>query len=191
MIMMISRCGMLKNDSSLNDLIAEIKNGDYGNFDILLEKYRPLIASAVAKYAYAIDPDDVRQISFIALFNAVRSYDLSSGVTFGLYSKICVNNALITELRKNGRIAQIDDADVIDASETVAGPEEEIIRKEDFNNTFSQIRDVLTKYEYDVFRLYLMGYSYKSIADKLSKDEVSVGNALARIKNKIKNHRFV
>ena len=45
----------------------------------------------------------------------------------------------------------------------------------------------LSKLEKEVFNLYLHGYSYKEISEKIGKDEKTVDNALQRIKNKSKN----
>ena len=44
----------------------------------------------------------------------------------------------------------------------------------------------LSKMEAEVFRLYLAGLSYKEIADKIGKSEKSVGNALRRIRGKLR-----
>ena len=181
----------MENSISLNDLIEKVQNGDYGDFDILLEMYRPMIDSAVFRYSGNIDPDDIRQICCIAFFNAVKSYDISSQVTFGYYAKVCVNNALNSEARRKNHNDDYDEYDKASEKDTaVGGPEDEIIMRESFKAILEEISEILTNYEFDVFRLYLMGYSYKEIAEKVGKNETSVGNALARIKNKIKNHRF-
>ena len=181
----------MKNDIKLNGLLTGIKNGDYGDFDVLLEMYRPLIEGAVSLYNISLDPDEIRQISFIALFNAVKSYDTGSEVTFGLFAKICINNAIRSELRKTANEPLGGFADISEADGPVGGPEDELIKREDFEIILKKIGSILTDYEFDVFRYYLMGYSYKEVAQKLGKDEVSVGNALSRTKAKIKNHRFL
>ena len=90
----------MANEKTSVELIKSIQGGDYGDFEVLLEMYRPLIEAAVSKYCGSMDPDDIRQTCFIAFFNAARSYDTSSEVAFGYYAKICVTNALRSELRK-------------------------------------------------------------------------------------------
>lgn len=44
--------------------------------------------------------EDLRQCAALALFKAAQTYDEGKEVSFGLYAKICVNNALISTLRK-------------------------------------------------------------------------------------------
>jgi RNA polymerase sporulation-specific sigma factor len=43
-----------------------------------------------------------------------------------------------------------------------------------------------TEFELEVLRLYLNGFSYKIIGEKLGKTEKSVGNALSRVRKKLR-----
>ena len=52
----------MKNEKLLSELLIEIKNGDYGNFDVLLEMYRPLIESAVNIHNSVLDSEDMEVI---------------------------------------------------------------------------------------------------------------------------------
>ncbi|MBR3935065.1 MAG: RNA polymerase subunit sigma-70, partial [Oscillospiraceae bacterium] len=65
-------------------------------------------------------------------------------------------------------------------------PETDWIEKEELSDLKKQILSVLSDFEADVLRLYLRGFSYKTIAEKLGKTEKSVGNALSRVKNKLR-----
>ena len=50
-----------------------------------------------------------------------------------------------------------------------------------------KIKTVLSKFEYNVLKYYVSGYSYAYISEKLSKPQKAVDNAVQRIKNKVKS----
>ena len=76
----------------------------------------------------------------------------------------------------------IDDIDLASKSE----PETDWIEKETFFNMKKRIFEVLSEFELEVLRLYLNGFSYKIIGEKLGKTEKSVGNALSRVRKKLR-----
>ena len=79
-------------------------------FDILAKEYEGLTEAAVKRFLPSFDirngenpvfgEEDLRQCAALALFKAAQTYDEGKKVSFGLYAKICVNNALISTLRK-------------------------------------------------------------------------------------------
>ena len=76
----------------------------------------------------------------------------------------------------------IDDIDLASKSE----PETDWIEKETFFNMKKRIFEVLSEFELEVLRFYLGGLSYKDIAEKTGKTEKSVGNALSRVRKKLR-----
>lgn len=76
----------------------------------------------------------------------------------------------------------IDDVDLVSKNE----PEEDWIEKEAFIDTKKRIFQILSEFENKVLQLYLGGLSYKAIGEKLGKTEKSVGNALSRIRKKLR-----
>ena len=58
--------------------------------------------------------------------------------------------------------------------------------KEQFSLLKRKIRLALSELEYDIFELYIAGYSYAEIAKDVQKSEKSVDNALRRVKEKLK-----
>ena len=73
-------------------------------FPALLDEYRALIGAAVTRYGadlQATDREDLRQSALLAFYRAALNYDVAqSEVEFGLFAKICVENALISHLRR-------------------------------------------------------------------------------------------
>lgn len=174
-----------------------IRNGNEHSFSALLSDYAPLISSLVKKYVK--DPsteEDLYQEANLALYLAALSFREEGGTTFGLYAKICIKNRLISYLRKYGRadsMAEIsDDIDDYYArtqpySAADTDPLNVLILDEDFSSLRRRIAEVLTPYENEVFARYAAGCSYREIACELGKNEKSVGNAVYRIKAKLKS----
>lgn len=179
---------------SVDELIFRAKNGGQTEFAEVAEIYEPLISSMVARFSsgqqkIALEEEDLRQEALIALFVAVMSYDSESPVSFGLYAKVCIRNRLISALRKVKHDIIADDLFLSENSEELvsADPESEYIDKESYGMMRRAVDATLTEYERAVLKLYLRDMSYKEISETLGKTEKSVGNALCRIKAKIKD----
>ena len=108
-------------------------------------------------------------------------------VTFGLYARVCVRNALISRYRKKKAVlcsleGSIDD--LLDACGEE--PYEAISAAESLAETYAKITAVLSPYERQVFDLYLDGQSAASIGARLGKAEKSVYNAISRTLAKLR-----
>ena len=68
-------------------------------------------------------------------------------------------------------------------------PELDVISEENSHELMSSIDSKLSDFEKCVVELFLDGYNYMGIANKLNKSPKSIDNALTRIKNKLKNIR--
>ena len=79
-------------------------------------------------------------------------------------------------------ITSIEEFDLADSNT----PEKIFFDKEDFKALTDNIKLELSPMEYKVLELYLAGYRYAVIADKLGLNEKSVNNALCRIRKKLK-----
>ncbi len=178
---------------SIAELILSYRNGDQTAFESLAEMYKPLIKSmasgcfdGLSKY---YEWDDVLQFALIAFSKAALSYNMEQdGVSFGLYAKICIGNAMVSKLRiarrRNFEILPIDGVfDMADPDDISS----EIIDRENVEQLHELIRSTLSEFENDVFRLYASGYSSSEIADRLGKTEKSVDNAIFRARNKLKS----
>lgn len=176
----------LKSDSVL---IKEVQDGNKDSFNEIINRYEPLIVSAVSKYISGelfstSDRDDLSQEASIALYNAVMSYDvMQSEVSFGLYAKICLSNSLNSVLRKRRRQVKAEMAHQDGVEHKSAA--DEIDRISDAGHMLDWIDGLLSDFEKAVFRLFIRGYSHRSIAEELGCKEKSVDNAVYRIRSKI------
>jgi RNA polymerase sigma factor (sigma-70 family) len=186
-----------KSKKEINDLILAVRNGDQKAFVSLLEQYSPLIEASVNMFCYdglpandtANDKDDFRQEASVAFYKSVLTYDLNKeDVEFGLYAKICVCNALISQIRIAKRIpTEVQElSDNLISSDTHEDPSSRILEEERLRFLFKVIRNTLSKYEYKVWELYLSGCSTSEIAKKLNAESKSISNAIYRIRVKLK-----
>ncbi len=183
-------------DRIVKNLIIQVRKNVDGAFEEILQIYAPLITSFVNRLgnqdSAPLEEDDVRQELTVTFYNAVLSYDLTQNeVSFGLYAKICLNNALITLLRaqKNRKGPEIvsleDEAWVIDGGEDNSDPSAEWIRREETRELNRRIEQTLSAFENKVWSFYLAGCSSREIALALDKNEKSIDNAIFRVRRKL------
>ncbi len=168
--------------------------GEEITFEELISKYNPLINSAATncKNIYKLrdcDIDDLKQVAYIALFNAARHYNSEKNVTFGAYAKTCIINTLQNYSKKQIRMSEdvvsIEDDDTLTTS-TTDSPETQVVSNEYSKDLKKRINASLSDYEQQILQLYIKKYSYEEMAKITNKPVKSVDNAITRIKSKIK-----
>lgn len=184
----------MKNETST--LLERFRNGDETAFDSLVKEYQGLTEAAVKRFLPSFDikngenpafgAEDLRQCAALALYKAASTYVDGNNVSFGLYAKICVNNALISTLRKYKTEQKRQRKAMEKASRPAADPIVLLINAEDDAQFITKIKTELSDFEKSVFELYISDKSTREIAEKLGRSEKSVSNALYRMKVKIK-----
>ena len=192
---------MKENKDSYQDivspLILRVREGDQNAFGKLLQLYEPLFSSLLSKMEVRTlnvqDIEDLRQELTVVFYHSIFSYELEqSEVRFGLYTKICMSNALITQLRKLNKqktSISLDTGDDETLSEILGheeNPSEAIVKRETIENMNRKIDSVLSPFEIKVWQMYLTGNSAKSIAKTLGKTEKSIENAIFRLRRKLR-----
>ncbi len=187
---------MNENDKKLTFLLEKLQQGEKSVFSAIEQSFSPLINSLIYKYAKGTDERESIQEARLALYNAAMSYDPSQKkVRFGLYAKICISNALISDSRKRsknkGQVFSLDEIEEYGSYRTYF-PEESydlskhLIDNEDAEYLYKKAILVLSDYEARVFDLYIKGFTTSQIADALGKTEKSVSNALCRMTSKLR-----
>lgn len=180
--------------SALLDAIVRVRNGEQDVFSDLLQQYRPLIESLVARFCTETvcdsDREDLRQEAMMSFYHAILAYDTEqTEVEFGLYAKICISNALISQSRiqKKRTAEQLTESLSTDVfvhdSEDPAG---RILEQERVKALYSVIRKNLSDFEYRVWQCYMSGRTAGEIGLLVGKDEKSVSNAIYRIRKKLR-----
>lgn len=175
-------------------LILLAKEGDEEAFSSLVSEYTPMLDAVISKYRTGLteqDAEELRQEALVAFHRAIQSYEVLYGnVSFGLYAKICVCKAVISALRHIKKQAGVQwvSLDEIELSElgTLDDPASAVIERENAAALRRLIRDNLSKYENSVWWMYYSGMSLDDIAESLGTTKKSVGNALSRIRQKLR-----
>ncbi len=164
-------------------LLVDMARADDDAFFELVVRYTPMMNKVINGFVCsALRYDEAFAEACIALHRAVMTYDVTraNDITFGLYSRICVYRRildLISKLNRESAIAEVD-VELISSESNI---EQRLMGRERMEKTLSLARRVLSKYEYDVFVLYIEGYSTTEMAERLSKDVKSVDNAKGRM----------
>ena len=176
--------------ADVRELIGRIRDGDDDAFTRLCGDYEKLISSSARFYAqrgaeYGALEDDFRQEASLALYRAALSYDLDqSEVTFGLYAKRCIRNALISQLRRLGARAR---SVAREAQRAEDSAEQAVITEEMRQLYMRRIEGVLSPFESEALMLSMEGHRPRQIARRLNTSAKAVSNALFRARTKLRN----
>ena len=176
------------DDSSVHELIIAVRDGNDSAFSALADKYSPMINTLVGRFSdcRGFTEGEIRSDALAALHRAAFSYDFSQvNVSFGLYARICIYNALVDLTSK--RRVEMGEMDVERVAVT-SGIQGRLEKEESLRALRTLARQVLSEYEYQVFSLTLAGYKPADIAKELSKSVKSVDNAKARMLKALRLH---
>ena len=124
---------------------------------------------------YVLHEDDLRQEATVVFYNSILTYDLEQHeVEFGLYAKICISNALISQVRRlqrrnAERLSEASDEGLFGWDRE--DPSVRILEQESLKSLYSIIRGNLSEFEYEIWQLYTSGRTAKQIGEMVGKDE--------------------
>lgn len=176
------------NDSvTLAELLASAKGGDESAFEELVNLYKPMIESSIRRFS--LDVRDAFSEACMSFYRAVSSYELGqSNVTFGLYAKICVERCLIDIQRSEGKGAlhYVDNEVDVDRIAVSDGVQAMLEHREQTAHFLAVAKDTLSDFEFDVYRLWMLGYKTSDIASTLGLTAKAVDNAKNRMWKKLR-----
>lgn len=185
------------------ELLSYIKEQNEEANEIIYEKYKPLIVSIAKKLITSssnigIDITDLIGEGMLGLANAIDTYDDNIDIKFHPYAKKCIENYMLMLIRKGTRLKNrcLTESISYDTDDKVnmfkdnsITPDNIIIDKESITEIYKLAKDILSTYEYEVFKYKLDGFNYKEIAEILNKSSKEIDNTLYRIRNKLKKHK--
>ena len=187
--------------SALTDteLVELARSEDQEAFACLLGRYNGMIhakACSKAKICGSDSLDDLSQEAAIGFLNAVRNFDASKGASFRTYAQRCVENVLISEVRRylNDKNEPLHNHQPLDApdlngpflvDETASDIEGYVLSGE----TQSAVLDELSDFERAVVELRLDGMSYEDAAKTLGVSVKSIDNAIQRVRQKFRSSK--
>ncbi len=190
-------------------LVEMAQGGDGRAMEEILLKYKKMVRRKASRLFIAGgDYEDVIQEGMIGLFKAVRTFDSNRNVAFSSFAVYCVLSQIydavkaasrkkheslnlsisLEGLMLNEEEDQYNLLDVyIDLSKP--GPYEQIISKEEMESLSDFIEQELTKNEKDALLLFIQGYTYAQIAEKLERTLKSVDSAISRSRDKFEMYK--
>ena len=175
-----------------NDLerhVALAKQGSHKDIEYVFREFKDSISACAYKLRTPnFDFEDAIQEGNVGLFKAILSYCPENGASFSTYAKKCILNNIITACRtsQSQKHQILTNARTISEEDFYNNPENDFLIKEENLEFIRTAKSKLSKFEFLVFSLYTMQYSYKEIADMTKKDEKSVNNAIQRIHKKLR-----
>ena len=203
----MARGNELYEQSTDEELIHRLRDGETPIMDYICEKYKPLVRSkAKSMFILGGDNEDLIQEGMLGLFKAVRDYDSGRDASFFTFADLCISRQMYTAVQASQRKKHVPlntyislysdtgeqtDGESRELAEVLAGktqqdPEALFLDKERVDYLEHVIDKELSSFEKEVLDLYLTGMSYSQIAKVLGREEKATDNALQRLKSKIK-----
>ena len=178
-------------------LCTRAASGDRVAEEYLAMRYSRLVRICARPYFLAGgDSEDLIQEGMLGLFKAVRDYKPGKEASFATFAGLCIDRQMYSAVASSQRQKHQPLNSFVSLSEPVSEqelrlvdeetPEEIMISRENVIGMHERIKERLSKFEYQVLELYLKGYDYTQIAEKLGKQPKAIDNALQRIRSKVR-----
>ncbi len=190
-------------------LIALAKQGNADAYDRIVRRYYGFVRLKASSYFLAGgDSDDLIQEGLVGLYKAVRDYRTDRESSFRNFAELCITRQIITAVKTatrnkhtplNGYVsfsaspASSSDGGEPTLDEVIPGspihdPVNQVISSEELRSLVACMTSALSGLESRVLALYLDGYSYEVIGERIGCDTKTVDNALQRVKRKVGAH---
>ena len=198
---------MTDNGISDVNLIAGIKSKDEESMGIILHRYHRIIWKIVHNLCrftpIGFDKEDLYQEGILGLLDAIDTYQVNNECKFSSFASVCIERRVRSFLRRTRSHSYklLSDAHSLDAPLMVSEEElylEDVVSIDikDFNpehtvmvswatEQMEKIQDGLPEWQWQIYHMHLLGYSYKEISSELDIPEKEVDNTLQKIRRKI------
>ncbi|MCL2018185.1 MAG: sigma-70 family RNA polymerase sigma factor [Oscillospiraceae bacterium] len=184
-----------------DESLLEMARQDESRKDVLMSelitRYVKVIVIKANKVASGFgmfnrqDAEDFISEGFLALLNAIRTYEEEKG-SFSGYANACIDNRMKNALGKAKReLILSKEFDPSLVKELSPGADDIIIEKENRIEILGRIKKVLSEREFNVFEMYLDSFSYRQISTRLGISVKSVDNSLSRARSKLKERGII
>lgn len=188
----------------LNDyeLLEYISSKNEEAYNLMLEKYKPLILSTAKKYKniglkYGYEMNDIIQEGMVGLSNAIETYDEKLNTKFYTLAKVCIERKILnlfkTAAREKYKILNESipiENDNYDLEKMIgditSNPLNVVLDKEIKNDILKELEKKLSESERQVLNLKQEGFSNMEISKILNKTIKQIENTIQRIKKKYK-----
>ena len=188
-----------------HELVKMIRMGDNDAESLLLDRYKKVVKQRSASFFMpGADKEDLIQEGMVGVFKAIRDFDPEKGASFSTFAEMCIKRQIITAVKSAARMKhaplnnslslnkpvtedteRVATLEEILSDEGSSNPEKVILMQEDLNYIEKYSGEIFTQLEWDVWKMYMNGCSYKEIASRLDKTSKAVDNAIRRAKKKL------
>ena len=189
-------------------LIALAKQGRKDAYDRIVKRYHGFVRLKASSYfLIGGDSDDLIQEGLVGLYKAIRDFRTDRESSFRNFAELCITRQIITAVKTSTRNKHTPLNGYVSFSATPAGaseseptldevlpgsttwdPVNQVISSEELRSLVACLSTVLSELESRVLALYLDGYSYEQVGDRIGCDCKTVDNALQRVKRKVGAH---
>jgi len=188
------------------EIIKAAQKGNEDAIEYLINQQMDIVYhKAKSFYINGYGKDDVIQEGRIGLYQAIKYYNIEGKSSFNSFCNLCVYRKLVSAIKRANRDKRLS----LNYSTSMDKPfnysnganttgrslndilpneaenvEDEVLSKEFFDLLFSDLKEILTDLEWDVFKHYLDDKSYKEIAKTLDVNTKCIDNALQRVREK-------
>lgn len=176
-------------------LCLDAQKGSKAAADELVRRYTRLVSDLARRY-YLIGgtQEDLRQEGMIGLLSAIREF-APGKASFKSFAGLCIRRSIIDAIRRSQNRNNLFYNEVLSFDQLLPDepqvfpieqdPEQQVIGKDDRKRIEQVLQSKLSDFERQVLSLYLNGFRYSEIAERLGKPVKSVDNAVQRIRKKL------
>jgi RNA polymerase sigma-H factor len=189
-------------------LVALAKRGSADAYERIIKRYRGFVRLKASSYfLLGGDSEDLIQEGLVGLYKAIRDFRTDRESSFRNFAELCITRQIITAVKTASRNKHAPLNQYVSFAQTPAAsgdgetsleeilpgpvsdePSQRAIATEELRALVSCLSSVLSELESRVLSLYLDGYSYEQIGERLECDTKTVDNALQRVKRKVAAH---
>jgi len=190
-------------------LIALAKQGSADAYHRLVRRYYGFVRLKASSYFLAGgDSEDLIQEGLVGLYKAIRDYRSDRESSFRNFAELCITRQIITAVKTATRNKHTPLNQYVSFSNSPAGeggenestldemlpgspvhdPVNQVISSEELRALVACLSTALSDLESRVLALYLDGYSYEEVGQRIGCDCKTVDNALQRVKRKVGQH---
>lgn len=180
------------------EILYMVCDGEDKNFDLLVNKYRPLIYNVVKEYTnffkkFGYELEDLMQLGYITLYKTSHMYDIYNHTMFFTYFKKALDNMIVANIRVNTTTKKETLNQALSYDTYVPNTNIRYIEllsdkktMNDLNSELIIFKNSMPIIESYIFELFYNGYNKKEISILLDEDIEEIKRKF----NKIKEHAF-
>lgn len=181
------------------ELCRLAQSGDESARDCLVARYLDLVGFRARGYlpdppAVGVEFEDLGQEGFLGLLSAIQGYSPSYGAKFRTFATLAIDRRMADAVRAAFRRKRVPASSQVELADGLCGPdngsdnpEHTAIVRDELDRVMEHLESTTSPKERQVFALYLDGYGYAEIAERLGCRTKSVENALGRVRRKLMN----